>query len=556
MSKFLLAFCVVVSVMLPVLVDGQVAADRIKSLPGVNLTLNSAMYSGYLPTIGGRKTFYYFVESEVNPALAPLLVWSNGGPGCSSLLGAFTENGPIGIAHGGMFFNNQYSWTTQANVLFMEGPPGVGFSQDHDCRVLPDGNATNCTLWNDTLAAEANYAALQSFIAAYPKFSTHKLYLSGESYAGHYIPQLASQIQYGSSDLLRNMMRGFMVGNPCTGNYDGTNTDLCFFEDDPTLSEFFKGHAFLSFDDARNTNQTDDWGFVLGDGDYDAYDIEDRYCSWIIPDTLRRQLRGRGRETEKKNLEGREMEEQAATKRPTTVPRYGPCNANHLQLWLNREDVQEALHAKVGTKWMMCAPEPQFVYDTPYNNKSVGVLPLYRDFMANTTWNILVYSGDVDSVVNFIQTQKVISSLDRPAKTEFLPWYYRDQYNSSWMQVGGFYTQYDRISWASVKGAGHMVPTVKPAPAWQLLNSFLFTGGPGLPPTLKRDLKPAPFSGATASHSGKTHVGDPDLVPLSEVGPNVGYFFGGIFTGLFVSIIGTCCWARSKKRKNLWGDDH
>ncbi|KAK3042509.1 hypothetical protein RJ639_000233 [Escallonia herrerae] len=91
-------------------------------------------FSGYVIVDGKkqRALFYYFAEAETDPVSKPLVLWLNGGPGCSSLgVGAFSENGPF-RPNGQVLVRNEYSWNTEANMLYLETPVGVGFSYSTD----------------------------------------------------------------------------------------------------------------------------------------------------------------------------------------------------------------------------------------------------------------------------------------------------------------------------------------------------------------------------------------------------------------------------------------
>jgi carboxypeptidase C (cathepsin A) len=97
MFKILISLFLFVNVVCGLYID-----DEVINLPGTeNLgPLNFRQFSGYLqiPGVNGKLSknmHYWFVQSQSDPASAPLAFWTNGGPGCSGLIGFFTEQGPF-----------------------------------------------------------------------------------------------------------------------------------------------------------------------------------------------------------------------------------------------------------------------------------------------------------------------------------------------------------------------------------------------------------------------------------------------------------------------------
>jgi len=87
--------------------------------------------SGYYKIQGSKKQnyFFWFFEARNSPETAPLTVWLTGGPGCSSQLALFTENGPCSVKEAGNgTVNNPYSWNENSNIMWVDQPTGVGFS--------------------------------------------------------------------------------------------------------------------------------------------------------------------------------------------------------------------------------------------------------------------------------------------------------------------------------------------------------------------------------------------------------------------------------------------
>ena len=130
--------------------------DRVPTLDGMNITGYNT-FSGYLDLYENstKKIHYMFVDSQNNNETDPLLIWLNGGPGCSSMLGFLQENGPWVIEDGAdSFHENEFSWNTFANVLYIEQPAGVGYSycnSTEDCYsddvVSGQDNLQSLLLW-------------------------------------------------------------------------------------------------------------------------------------------------------------------------------------------------------------------------------------------------------------------------------------------------------------------------------------------------------------------------------------------------------------------------
>ncbi|KUF98610.1 hypothetical protein AM588_10007743 [Phytophthora nicotianae] len=72
--------------------------------------------------------FYWFFESRTNPETDPLVLWLTGGPGSSSMFALLTENGPCTIQPDLSTKLNPYAWNTNANVIWLDQPTGVGYS--------------------------------------------------------------------------------------------------------------------------------------------------------------------------------------------------------------------------------------------------------------------------------------------------------------------------------------------------------------------------------------------------------------------------------------------
>ena len=102
--------------------------DRMGDLPDAP-PFTTDVFSGYLDVSNTKQLHYVFATSENDPENDPLIIWFNGGPGCSSMLAFMQENGPLAVDDGEDYIKtNPEPWTRRANMLWLESPAGVGWS--------------------------------------------------------------------------------------------------------------------------------------------------------------------------------------------------------------------------------------------------------------------------------------------------------------------------------------------------------------------------------------------------------------------------------------------
>ena len=164
------------------------AQSHLDEVSPTNICDSVKQYSGYYTlTTGTAKAakhyFYWMFEARTNPETAPVVLWMTGGPGCSSAVALFGENGPCHVTDDGTATTpNKFSWNTNANIIYIDQPAGTGFSyglgMDH----------------NESMVAADMYDFLQQFMAAHPQYSKLPFFTFGESYAGHYVPAVTHKI--------------------------------------------------------------------------------------------------------------------------------------------------------------------------------------------------------------------------------------------------------------------------------------------------------------------------------------------------------------------------
>ncbi|VFQ86891.1 unnamed protein product [Cuscuta campestris] len=413
-------------------------ADKILSLPKQPPGVKFGQYSGYVTVDprAGRSLFYYLAESPHNSSAKPLVLWLTGGPGCTSL--GFFEIGPYKVrSDGKTLYMDEYAWNNVANVLFVESPAGVGFSYSN---TSSDYNTTG-----DRRTAKDSYTFLVNWFQRFPHYKKRHFYITGQSYCGHFIPQLAHTIVTHNNNNNQNSglpfinLKGIAVGN---GLLD---SDLVL----KGISDFLWGHAMSSDETHQGIIKNCDFArrnysgtcqkyltkMLQEYGNVPIFDV--MYSSTCVPDSPKAQS-------------------------PPGL-NFNPCSTTYVQAYLNRKNVQRAFHT-INTTWRSCSQE---VGGSNWKDAPRTVLPIIKKLIANRI-RIWLYSGDQDGLVPVTSTRYAINMLKLPVVTPWRPWY-----SLPTKEVGGYVEEYDGLTLVTIREAGHAPPSYQPERALTMISSFL-----------------------------------------------------------------------------------
>ncbi|CAI0395974.1 unnamed protein product [Linum tenue] len=427
LNPFILAAAVFLVVLLSN-VEAYPVEDLVVNLPG-QPKVGFRQFAGYIDidVKTGKSLFYYFVEADSTPLSKPLSLWLNGGPGCSSIGGgAFTELGPFyprGDARSLRI--NRMSWNRASNLLFVESPAGVGWSYSNTSSDYKTGDAAT---------AMDMRIFLLNWLAKFPEYKSLPFFLTGESYAGHYIPQLADLLleHNAHSKGFKFNLKGVAIGNPLL------NLD----QDAGSPYEFLWSHGMMS-DELHQT--------ITKECDFDDYTFENPHNeSDSCNDALSTAM----------DIVGNYVNNYDVL--------LDVCYPSIFEQELRLKKLK-ALHANrtgLPYPWSMCSSELEY-QDTDGN---IDILPVLKKIIQNGI-PVWIFSGDQDSVVPLMGSRTLVRQLADDLKFKvtvpYSTWFHKNQ-------VAGWVTEYgNMLTFATVRGAAHMVPYAQPSRALHLFSAFL-----------------------------------------------------------------------------------
>jgi len=399
-------------------------------------------YSGYYKLTTGKKNyFYWFFESRASPANDPVLLWMTGGPGCSSEVALFGENGPCAVnANGTGTVRNPYSWNTKANVLYIDQPAGTGFSyglgMDHDEKGVADDM----------------YDFIQQFMKAHPKYATLPFYTFGESYAGHYVPAVTHKIWQNNQQLPTGAIQINLVGTAIGNGLTDPAIQYQYYADmavstnghQPAVSKVTHGlmkAATPACVTAIKACQSSEAACILATDLCNAGLLMPYQLSGMNPYDMRVKC---------------------------AVPPL--CyDFSNVGTFLARDDVKETLGVDKKRRWSDCNRGVALSFELAgdWMHHFQQMLP---DQLASGI-RVLIYAGDQDFICNW---------LGNHAWVQALPWAHQAAFNATatanWTVAGtpaGTVQSSHNLTFLRVFNAGHMVPRDQPANALKMVHDFL-----------------------------------------------------------------------------------
>lgn len=382
-------------------------------------------YSGYF-TVDKQynsNLFFWFFPNR-NPD-APLLLWLQGGPGASSLFGLFEENGPFFVRHDRVKLR-PFAWTKTHSVLYIDNPVGTGFS-------FTNGRYAT----NETTIGEDLYVALLQFFSVFPEFQKNDFYVTGESYAGKYVPALGYTIYRRNRGGAKSQinLQGLAIGN-------GWSDPINQYQ----YAEYLYQIGLLDKREASIFKKVEDQGVLY---------IKTRQWKRAF-DTFSNLLDGNS--SLFRNFTG------FSSYYNLLYSRNFDVSGESLLRLIRNPDVRRAIHVGNIQFGINTTKVQQNLQQDSYQS----VAPWVSELLSN--YRVLIYTGQLDIIVAYPLTENYLSNLNFTGAAA-----YRNATRYQWRvgpELAGYVKHAGNLTEVLVRDAGHMVPKDQPIVALDLITRF------------------------------------------------------------------------------------
>ncbi|EFJ16657.1 serine carboxypeptidase-like enzyme [Selaginella moellendorffii] len=390
--------------------------------------------SGYFPLDRSSKMFFAYYEAiEPAEALAstPIILWLQGGPGCSSMTGNFYEFGPWRTAPDLQLHRNEAPWNHRFGVVFIDNPLGTGYSiaeKDDDIPVN-----------QDEVARDLHQALLQ-FFKLDPSFKNRPFFIAGESYAGKYVPALGHYLVKLSKNSSKNSsfrLDGLMIGNGLTHPITQVQTHAATAYSFGLLDAAQRSHAEDRAKVVVASIEREDW--------QGAYESRTQYMEWI------------------ENVTGLATVLDVRRSVPYHCSEDG---TEFLALFLNRQEVKAALKADDAAQWISCNPRVRTIMA---NDTMKSVKWMVEELLLEIP--ILIYQGQYDIKDGVVASEDWMRQLE---------WEHREKFFAAEKKIwkvgksfAGYWRSYGTLTHVVVSGAGHLVPADQGVNSQQMVEKWI-----------------------------------------------------------------------------------
>ncbi|KAF8579884.1 serine carboxypeptidase [Ramaria rubella] len=415
-------------------------------------TVNS--YTGFLD-VQARHLFFYFFESRNDPKTDDVILWANGGPGCSSSLGVFMEQGPCRVDKGANATTfNPYSWNAKANVFFIDQPIGVGWSY------AEYGESVGTT--ED--AAKDIAAFSRIFFDTFTEFRGRPYHLAGSSYSGRYLPVFAAEIYEENARAVATGLPLINLTSVIIGRaeltYHTTRMILSYYDIQCS------GASVKPFQDistcVRMKQAVPRCERMLQDSCFDQFDemscgAASQFCAAELETPFFKT---------------------GLNPYDTSMPCDGELAESlcypilgDITNFLNKPETRVVLGVDpVVESFSMCSPPVSGAFDQSldmYRRQS----QLYVAELLQRGVKVLIYVGTYDWICNWVGNERFTLAMEWSGQAKFVAQELRD-----WKVDGktaGLTRSSGGLTFATVEGAGHAVAYDKPVEALELVKRWL-----------------------------------------------------------------------------------
>ena len=389
-------------------------------------------YSGMISmnALTGSSLFYWLFESiggNITTDSRPLILWLQGGPGCSGELGMLFENiSPLTVYsdHADVYeTDTNYTWATDYHIMTVDFPYGAGFSY---ANVETDNKNTTLT------ATYYLYRMLAKLQAKYPSWFNRPFYVMGESYGGHWVPGLAYNILQQNLNNPANPIRlqGIALGDP--------------WVDPLTQTQSYAKYAFAT--SLINYNQ---------------YNIISYYQGQVLQNlnagmALQAEANWENSYSTIVNF--------ADNINYYNVRNFDQYNFNYIAAWLNKASVKSTLNVPSYSYWVGCNDT---MYDYYRADIMTSTIPQIA-YVLSSGLKVLIYNGQDDLIVNTPGIEGMIDSLnvDGFSSAKKVNWNVEGE-------LAGYAQNAGNFTFVVILKSGHMAPLDQPVNAKDMINRFV-----------------------------------------------------------------------------------